>query len=214
MTFGYKAAIFDMDGTLLDSMRYWRLGVLEYLLVHGLPVQDRIMPKLFYQSGRITLAEALKELGVECDINKIALEMAARMRTHYLNDVQPKPGAIEYLKKLNSEGVRCCVATATPKKFAAEALERHGINQLIEFIYDESDAGTSKNHVEFFQDVCKRLDVPMHEAVMFEDAVYAMRTVKKTPMGLIAIRDITARDDYEEILSLADRYISEFFELM
>lgn len=54
----------------------------------------------------------------------------------------------------------------------------------------------------------------MHEAVMFEDAVYAMRTVKKTPMGLIAIRDITARDDYEEILSLADRYISEFFELM
>lgn len=214
MISGYKAAIFDMDGTLLDSMRYWRLGCLEYLLARNLPVPDSIMPKLFYQSGKITIVEALDELGVAYDIDEISADMTRRMLLHYQNDVRPKPGAVEFLKKLREDGVRCCVATATPKEFAMSALETHGITELCEFIYDESDAGTDKNHVEYFKGVCIRLGLKMEDCVMFEDAVHSMRTVKKTPMALVAVEDFAARDSRNEIISLADRYIHDYYELI
>jgi len=214
MTSGYKAAIFDMDGTLLDSMRYWRLGSLEYLIAHNLPIPDSILPVVFYRSGKINIVEALKTLGISPDQEQLQCEMLERMKQHYMNDVKPKEHALDYLKKLNAQGIRCCVATATTKDIAFKALERHGLNEYLEFIYDESDAGTNKNHVSYFQGVCDRLELPMEQCVMFEDAVYSMRTVKRTPMGLVAIEDYTNRNDREEIIALADRYIKGFHELL
>ena len=214
MISGYKAAIFDMDGTLLDSMRYWRLGCLEYLIGHRYPVPDSILPKVFYQSGRISIMEVLNELGIVPDGKELSDEMVGRMAQHYMNDVLPKEHALDFLKKLRAQGIRCCVATASPKEVAFRALERHGFTEYLEFVYDESDAGTNKNHVEYFEGVCRKLGLPMEDCVMFEDAVYAMRTVKKTPMGLVAIEDVTARNDREEIRALADRYITGFEELL
>lgn len=214
MKFEFKGAIFDMDGTLLDSMRYWRLGAIEYLLAHQLPVPDEIYPTLFYKSTMRHLKQALEGMGHTFDGEAIWLEVCARMRGHYLEDISPKPLVREYLEKLKGAGVRMCVATASPKDYACAALARHGLHGYFEFITDESGMGTTKKDEAFFHRLADRLGVPLADCVMFEDALYSIKTAKSAGMRVCAIEDESMRLDREEIVCLADRYVTGYGELL
>ena len=79
MTSGCKAAIFDMDGTLLNSMRFWRLVGLEYLVAHDLPVPEWPASRLFGTSGRATVTHVLEENGVPYDDAALVDELERRM---------------------------------------------------------------------------------------------------------------------------------------
>ncbi len=214
MKFEFKGAIFDMDGTLLDSMRYWRLGAIEYLLAHQLPVPEEIYPTLFYKSTMRHLKQALEGMGLPFDGATIWQEVCGRMRKHYLEDIGPKPFVREYLEMLREKGVRMCVATASPKDYACAALARHGLHGYFEFITDENGMGTTKKDEAFFHRLASRLGVPMADCVMFEDALYSIRTAKNAGIRVCAIEDESMRLDREEIVGLADRYMSGYAQLL
>jgi HAD superfamily hydrolase (TIGR01509 family) len=212
--FEFKAAIFDMDGTLLDSMRYWRLGAIEYLLKHQLPVPDEIYQSLFYQSTMRHLKRALEGMNLPFDGEAIWREICERMRRHYLEDISPKPHVREYLEALKGAGVRMCVATASPKDYACAALARHDLHGYFDFITDESGMGCTKKDEAFFHGLTDRLGVPMADCVMFEDALYSIRTAKSAGIRVWAIEEESMRYDRKEIMDLADRYVTGYRELI
>lgn len=203
-----------MDGTLLDSMRYWRLGAIEYLLAHQLPVPDEIYPELFNKSTMRHLKQALDGMGLPFDGEEIWREVCARMRRHYLEDIFPKPFVREYLGRLRDAGIRMCVATASPKDYACAALARHGLHGYFDFITDESGMGSTKKEEEFFLSLADRLGIPMADCVMFEDALYSIRTAKSAGIRVCAIEDESMRNDREEIVQLADWYVTGYAELL
>ena len=203
-----------MDGTLLDSMRYWRLGCMEYLLAHQLPVPDAILPVLFQKSTVKLIGEALDQMGISYDREEIWHEVSARMRGHYLSDVLPKADAREYLEKLRSRGVRLCVATASPRDYACMALARHGLHGLFEFIADETDVGTSKKDPVFFEAIARRLALPIEDCLLYEDALYSIKSAKDIGMRVCAIEDSSARNNREEILQISDIYATGYRELL
>lgn len=214
MTFEFKAAIFDMDGTLLDSMRYYRLGAIEYLLAHQLPVPEEIYQCLFHTPTMHQIKWALEKLGLPFDREVILPEVRARMRKHYLEDIYPKPHARAYLDALQNAGVRLAVATASPKDYACAALARHGLHGYFAFITDETGMGHTKRDEAFFHGLADKLNVPIEDCMMFEDALYSIQTAKRAGMRVCAIEDESMRHDRAQILKLADRYVTGYDALL
>jgi len=217
MTSEFKAAIFDMDGTLLESMKYWRMAGLEYIIGHDLPYNDEILSGIFRRGAGMSVKMAYELAGNENyknDWPRISDKILEYVIPHYARDVKLKPNVIEYLEKLKKEGIRCCVATATQKEYAIEALKKQGIDKYFEFVFDTDDAGCSKANEQFFAKVVEKLGCDKAECAMFEDALYSIRTAKAYGMKVVGIQDACAEPDAEEIKALSDIYITDYCELL
>ena len=207
MKYDFDAAIFDMDGTLLNSMLYWRFTSLEFLLAHQLPVREEDLAKMMDTSSRRFLFEYAEREGIDIGTRaEVVKELEAFMNRHYLADTCAKPGIPELLQSLKEQGVRMCVATASPCEYGRNGLERIGLADYFEFITDVYEMECLKGEPEFFHRVAARLGTTADRCVVFEDALYAMKAAKEAGCTVMAVEDRTALLQREEIKRVADVY--------
>ncbi|HIS04190.1 MAG TPA: HAD family phosphatase [Candidatus Pullichristensenella avicola] len=205
-----KYAIFDNDGTLMESMYFWRLGSLEYIIAHRLPIPETMTLRELFSCSSREFTQRLSEQMPNVSYEEVVREMEGRMERHYLFDVQEKPGVQEFLAGLRARGARMCVATAAPRELCRQALARFGILECFDFVTDTYEMEMHKGQKEYFLRVAERLGAPPEACWVFEDAVYAMRAAKAAGMRVCAIEDYTAQAHREEILELADAYIADY----
>lgn len=210
----FDAAMFDMDGTLLCSMRYWRLTTLEYLLNRGVIPTTEELGRMFYESGRGLLAELIEKYHLPCDWSEVFHATEGYMLRHYQQDVQPKPGVEAYLAELKGRGVKMCVGTASLREFVEVALARLGLRDYFEFITDNRELGVEKSEPEFFYKVAGRLGVDVERMCVFEDAPYAIRGAKAARCPVIGILDPTQVAVWDEVRALSDRTVEDYRELL
>ena len=210
----FKAAMFDMDGTILRTMRYWRLTTIELLLGRNIFPTTEQMARVFSTSSRALCGEILAEHGVEMEEREILRELEYYMHPHYLRDATAKPKVGDYLEKLKREGVRMCIGTAAPRESAEAALTRLGLIGYFDFILDQYELDMRKSNPDFFRVVAERMNVDLQDMCVFEDALYSMKTAKSLGCPVIAIEDKTQAHDRNEIIRLADHYICEYEELL
>lgn len=211
---GIRAAIFDMDGTLLDTMAYWRYTTLEYLLAHQLPVEEELLARMYSTSSRRLLTEYLEKLGVRVDRQEMIAELEGYMHRHYLYDAHlKKPSVPAFLDILKARGVRMCVATGSPRQYAVDGLRRLGILDYFEFVTDNYEGTHTKDQPGYFDDVLARLGAKAECCWVFEDALYAMRSAKQSGLKVCAIEEGTQAGEREAIRALADVYIRDYTEL-
>jgi len=211
----YDAAIFDMDGTLLDSMRYWRYTTLEYLLAHRLPVKPEDLLVMQDTSSRKLLFDIAERDGFEIGTRKeVVTELEGFMHRHYQYDTQLKNDNVpELLQRLKDNGMKLCVATAAPREYACTAFKRLGILDCFEFVTDIYEFDMEKSNPEYFGVVARRLGTVPERCVVFEDALYAMESAKAAGCAVVAIEDITARKQKDRIAEVADVYVKDYSEL-
>lgn len=210
----FQAALFDMDGTLLKTMRYWRLTALEMLLARDILPPPEMMGRLFKISSRVFCREALALHGVELEERVILQEMENYMLPHYQRDAQVKGRAKEYLQYLRAKGVPAAVATAAPEAFARLALERLEMAEYLQFIADGRALGMDKHDPAYFRCMAQRLGVECGQMCVFEDALYSIRAAKEAGCPVIAIFDESQSRDWEQIQATADACIRDYDELM
>ena len=204
MIYRYDALIFDMDGTLLDSMRAWRTMWREYIAENNLPMPETLKNETLYSCGgasRLIAQEA--GLNAEDVVNDM---IDKNLRRHYLTDVEPKPLVIETLGLMRDAGYRMALATATPLRYALEALQRHDMLRFFPDRFDTQVVAHNKSQAGFFEGVAERLGVPPERCLMFEDALYAMRGARAANMNILAIEDEISAKDRPEIRAIADIY--------
>ena len=206
--------MFDMDGTLLYSMRYWRLTAIELLLGRGIIPTPEQMARVFTSSSRALCREALLEHGVDLDDMQILRELESYMLHHYRQDVKAKPLVGEYLDGLRRAGIPMCIATAAPKEYADEALTRLGLRDYFLFITDCYEQNLRKDKPEFFHRMADQLGVRPQEMCVFEDALYSIQGAKAAGCPVIAIQDETQRHLWPQIQETADVFVSGYHELM
>lgn len=215
LNFDFDAAIFDMDGTLLDTMRYWRYTSLEYLLAHQLPVRPEDLARMEWTSSRALVKEIAEREGFDMGSWQTMVgELEEFMNRHYLHDAKRRENVPELLEKLRGMGKPMCVATGAPRQYARNGLSRLGILKYFEFVTDCYEFGMDKSQPEYFEEVARRLGTKSERCVVFEDALYAMKSAKTAGCRVVAIEDSTARLQRDEIRAIADRYIQNYSELL
>lgn len=208
-----KAAIFDMDGTLIDSMGEWRKLNISFLTGHGITPTADEEAELYAMSGAMAAAYVRDHFGVDTDYSRLLERSTRMMEPVYRAGVPFKPGAAQYVKRLHERGVKCVVATATPANLALLALNRLGLVSDLDYIFSTDMVGGGKSDPAFYDRLCAMIGEKKEDCVMFEDALYAMRGARAAGLGVIGVTDGTNRHDREAIVALCDRVIDSYDEL-
>lgn len=201
--------IFDMDGTLTDSMAVWDEVPARLLARFGkTPAPDlrrRLLPLGMEQTARLMIAEyALPVTGAE-----FAALAAACVREGY-RQVGLCPGAAQLVRALAGQGARLCVASATPEPLCREVLARLGLLPYFEFV-----ASGQKDTPALYLACMERLGAPCPaQTVVFEDAPHAVRTAKAAGFYTVAVAEPHAAADTPQLRALADRYLLSLAEYL
>lgn len=210
-----KAIIFDLDGTLIDSMQVWdRIGI-EFLSSRGIAVPDNLgkvvknmtmSDSAVYYKQQFGLTDMTEEQIIACWIEMVY--------HHYATDIPLKNGVRSYLEKVRKVGIKTAIATASDIKLVHAVLTRHGIAHLFDCIVTVKDVGKGKNCPDIFLACAARMGVFPNECLIFEDCLHAIKTADSIGMKTVAVYDPTARHEMVELKAVSDRYIFSFDEML
>lgn len=205
-----RFCIFDMDGTLVDSMPFWKALGRDYLGTLGItPTAEQLEP-----IGPMTMLEGaayfMDLFHIPGPPERIVREMEAVMEDHYRADVPLKPGMKEYLEQLKARGVRLCIATATAEPLSHTCLTRLGVDDLFEFLLSCETIGVGKTSPDIYLEAARRLGAQPEEIAVFEDAPYAARTAKAAGFYTVAVAEPTYAAGWPELSALADETITDW----
>ena len=204
-----KGAIFDLDGTLLDSMFIWDTIGEEYLRSLGKEPHEDLKETFM----TLTLEEAAEyyreHYGVSLSVKEIVDGVNAMVEQTYRTKVTLKPGIAEYLAWLKENGVRMCVATVTDRYLVEETLERLGVRHYFSEIFTCAEVGFGKDKPIIYQKALEHLGTEKSDTYVFEDLPFALNTAKTDGFPTVGVHDRheAHQDDLKE---LADYYIFDF----
>lgn len=209
-----KGAIFDVDGTLLDSMTVWYNITFEFFKKHGLELSDA--DAAAYKE--MTLEESLPKINEEFQLGmtneEIFDEFRRMIAEKYAKDIQLKPGAKEYLKKLHESGIKTAVATSGYEGLCKSAFKRLEILDCIDEYAFSSEVGCNKGQPDVYLLAAKRMGLEPHECTVFEDIVLGASSAKKAGFTVCTIYDDTNKDETQKLKEVSDIYINSWEEMI
>lgn len=210
-----KYAIFDMDGTLLDSMYYWKNLVVEFLESKGVSAD---IGKIMAEVKTMTLEQSTKyfserfpDLGTP---EEMIRDVFGLMGKHYMYDIELKDGIEKYLEKLKAEGVKMCIATITDRNLMTLCLKRLGVLDYFEFIITSTEVKTGKNTPDMYLAAAEKLGSAPCDTAVFEDTLNAITTAKSAGFYTVGIYDESEKMNTGKIKLTADEYINSWNELL
>jgi HAD superfamily hydrolase (TIGR01509 family) len=208
-----KGAIFDLDGTLLDSMQLWENLARHYLEQRGISniskdLREKVKTMSFDESARYLQTH----YGLKETVPEINMGIQAMIESEYRDRIPLKPGVRSVLEGLYQKGVSLCIATANFPQLTKQAIRRLGIEHYFKAVLSSIDLGIDKDKPEFYLRVLEILGTPLQETLVFEDALHAIISAKKAGFPVVAVYDESARMDAPAIQAMADIYLKSFDE--
>lgn len=209
-----KAVIFDLDGTLVDSMWMWGDIDVEYLKKYNyrLPsdLEDAIAGMSFTESANY-FKERFK---IPDSIENIQQEWIEMARYNYINRAPLKPGVVEFIKTLKEHNIKMGIASSNSYELVCEVLKVHGISNAFAAIHTSCEVAMGKPAPDIYLFVAEKLGVDVHECLVFEDIPMGILAAKRADMKVCAIWDDCSAHQEGEKRELADYYIHDYQEVL
>ena len=204
-----KGAIFDFDGTLVDSMFIWDTIGEDYLRSLGKEPHEDLKETFI----TLTLEEAAEyyrtHYGVTLSVKEIVDGVNTMVEGIYRTRVALKQGVADYLCWLKENGTQMCIATVTDRYLVEETLERLGILHYFSEIFTCAELGYGKDKPIIYRKALEHLGTPKEETFVFEDSLFALKTAWADEFSTVGVYD-RYEDKQEDIMTLADYYISDY----
>ena len=200
--------IWDMDGTILDSMRYWLSLGEDYLRLRGITPPEDLRETIESMTLEESAAYFQKEFGIALSVQEIISGFLTMIADEYRHTIPAKSFASEIIKQAAAGGSQMCVLTTSDHDLAAEALQRVGLLRYFETILTAEALGMDKRSGAIYETVMERLGYVPEKTLICEDALYAVKAAAEagahTGAKVFAFRDIANADDWAQITALAD----------
>lgn len=207
-----RGAIFDIDGTLLDSMEIWQVAGIRYLdsiHVEPEPGLSEILYPMTIEEG---VAYVKGHYHLEQSEEEITHGLLMIVRDFYYEEVEAKKDVKKFLQKLQDDHIPMNVATAGYKEYAEAALARLNMDHYFQDILTCSELGKGKQEPEIYLQCAAALGRKPEEIAVFEDAGYAIETAKKVGFITVGIRDMSNGEDWQQIKEIADYVLEDWSE--
>ena len=209
-----KICIFDLDGTLVDSMTSYANANLRVLDEEGIAC-DADLIKIITPLGYTKTAEYfVRELGVRDTVESIYRRIEEKLVYEYSNLINAKAGVVTYLKQCREEGARMFVLTASPHVTTDPCLKRNGIFDWFERVWSVEEFGLTKSDPRIFFKVAETIGCAPNEIHYFDDSLIALKNAKKAGYITYGVYD---RQNHEEIAWMkqeTDVFVASFCDLI
>ena len=209
-----KTYIFDLDGTLIDSMPVGIGIVLGFLDEKGISYPDDIVTTLTplgYKGSAQYIADHL-EGGYH--LEQIYEYFKAQTLRAYGETIPLKANVKETLEKLKAQGCRLNVLTASPQLLTDISMKRLGVYDLFENVWSIDAFGLTKADEAIYVEAARRLGVAPEDCIMVDDNLKVLKTAKKVGMATIGVYDDSSKNEMAEMRQIADQYVVDFAELL
>lgn len=211
-----KGYIFDLDGTLLDSMHAWEGIASDYLtLKKRAPRESR--SSLNERFEIFTLHESAYYLKERYDISEtpdeIIEDLTSMVAIRYEQELVLKEGAYDILQTCKANEKQICLLTATDRKNAISALKHNQIYEMFDHIVSTEDYKLTKRSSEIYEKVLHLMQLKKEDCIVVEDSLHAIIGAKKANLVVYAVYDQGTASDWDEIQQIADQSFKQLSEI-
>lgn len=206
----FAAAIFDLDGTLLNSMDIWEEINAEFLAKRGLKIPKNYCADICSRSFEEAAQYTIELFHLDESVETIVKEWDMMAEYQYRNNVKLMPYALDYILHLKSLNIKTAVATALPKKLYKPCLENNKLFDLFDAHCSTEEVGRGKKYSDIYWYVAKKLNIPPKNCIVFEDVLPAIKSAKNTGMTVFGVYEKYSKKDEKIIKSIADGYLYDF----
>lgn len=208
-----KGFIFDLDGTLLDSLGMWLDIDIKYMKMHGVEYKRQYsddISKLNHEECAIYFRDVI---GIKKDTEQMKKDWKEMSEKEYFYHLQLKPYAYEFVRECSKYG-KCILATSCHRKNAQAVLNRTGLNEFIHEIITTNELGVNKDTPDIYLECAKHLGLDIKDCYVFEDVVTAIKAASSAGFHVVSMNDKMWLKEKENIIKYSKRNIDSFQELL
>lgn len=210
MLSGIDAVLFDLDGTLIDSMWMWEAIDIEYLARFGIPFEKSYQQGIEGMSMTETAVYFKERFGIKDSVEKMKADWNDMAIHKYRHDIKLKPGVMEFLIWLNKNGIKTGIGTSNSMELCVEALSARGVEDYFQSVHTSNEVKAGKPSPDIYLLVAKELGVEPEKCLVFEDLYQGICAGKNAGMKTCAIADDYSKDTWQKKIEAADYWINDF----
>ncbi len=210
----FGGAVFDMDGTLIDSMWLWKDIDRKYLAGFGVECPENLQDQLEGMSFTETALLFKRKFGIKDDVEKIKEDWNSMAWDLYENEVQLKDGALELLEYFKASGVKMAIATSNSRELVDLIFKRFNLHEYFASVCTSCEVDNGKPFPDVFLKAAQKMGVDAGDCVAFEDIPAGVIAAKKAGMTVYAMEDEASVHLREKLIELSDGYFKDFRQFL